>query len=353
MIFLIFSLLFIYALFFKQSKIVAISSFIFAWILSINTSLGDYATYEKYYLYNYSDFRDIGYYFLSSFFQTIGLNFLQFKMVVLAAGFTILCRFVIKYSVNCAFVSLIYLLFYSFYDIEQFRNFIAFCLVVQGLDFLLQNPLKIQSKIIYLCFVVLGGSLHVTVLFFMAFALIDESIFLSIKNLILKMILPLILIFYIVLSNMDNVFTRIEMYGTHISAFSESILILMYALSIIYVWSYDWKKTIIPYEHNIITYTCNKNHFILIANFVFLLTLPLAVQNLNYLRLFKYMSLLNLIFISNKNIYPSKTCTVALQDAILFIYGGCILGMYYFMHPSFLPKVIQPILFDNLILKGW
>ncbi len=333
----------------KSSRILTAVILFFVWILSWNNSLGDFDAYELYYNSDLTDFRDIGYYVLTNYLFRFGLSFLQTKLVIMAFSLCILYRFIVKYSVWHTLVASLYLLTFCFYDIEQYRNFFAFSLVLLGLIFLFDNKYKAYSKIIFAICVLVGFTIHASVIVFLMFLIIDKNTFKSLKNFVLRLFLPSLIAVYFMSKSISMVSERVEYYENAISQFSKIMVVAMYVLNAIYIYTNSRKKP--SFSNTFIEgFVNDENSTMPVANVLFFITLPFVFQSLNYLRLFKYLCVINVVYLSNL-LFDTDCLRISHRKvAVLSIYAFFVLGIFYFMHPSFFDKVLQPLLFNNMLL---
>lgn len=348
LLFIFFALLFL-GLVFKRNNVVTVLIFVFVWLFSWNDQIADFVAYRDFFLYDDAEFRDYGYYVLNEIFRWMGVDFLQFKLILMAFALGVTCFFILQHSYYPSFIASMYLGFSCYFDIAQYRNFVAFSFVLLGVHFLLQGQ-SIRDKMFFVLFVFLGASVHASVLFFLVFVLIDKTNFESLQNFLKKICLPLLCILFMFFSYSGGIIYRVEYYKAQISVLSIVMLVVMYVVNVLYVWVYD-RRVPIMFCGKISLLSCNVNRFILWANILFLSTFPMAAQNLNNLRLFKYMSLLNIIFISNRNARSEENVFSLIQDFFIILYCACILGMYYFMHPSFKDMVMEPLFLKNILFE--
>lgn len=349
---IIFFILFILGLIFKANKLVSGSIIFFIWIMSWTNQIADYSNYENHYLAASADYRDYGYYFLSVFFKNLGFDYFSFKLFFMGLGLIVLYKFLTTFSYNHSFVAALYMGFYCFFDIVQYRNFIAFTFVLLGLLILLKRRNDPFSKLMFILFLLLGSQIHASVLLFFIFLFADKSIFSTLNDFLLKFFFPVFLACMVSFFYLGNVSSRVDVYSSAISFVTKFVLALMYLMNIFFVLIYDKKEqnVMLP-NSDVMYYSYNPNRFILLSNILFLVSLPLCFQNTLYLRLFKYMSLLNIVFISNKLVNVKSDLFITLQNIGLFVYALGILIMFYFMHASFEKFVLEPILFNNLLLN--
>lgn len=128
----------------RKSRLVAFGILIVLWILfSLNTYNADYANYEFLY-HNYQvqyagSAQTVGYQFLVMLSNSMGLSFLQFRCVIGAFCLGLIYAFVSRYTKHVAFVLALYLLLPFLYDIVQYRQFLANCIAIYCLRFIIED----------------------------------------------------------------------------------------------------------------------------------------------------------------------------------------------------------------------
>ncbi len=335
----------------RRSKLLTSLLLAFAWVLTWNTTTADHANYES--IYRSLDFRDYGYSLLCNIFNILNVDFLTFKLIISAIIYVIIYKFINKYAYYNCLVAALYLLFLSQLDIVQFRNFIAFGIYLLAIPYLLKETSV--SKMIYCGIVLLATTVHASMLFYLCFVFVNKKVLTSAKNIILGSIASLFL-FAITFFIGFDLEDRIDQYSQATSSLTKYVMVGMFVLNLIYIYIY--KRRIRNYDQSVAleklsdtqyAYTVNPADIVLFMNIAIFLILPLALNSLNYIRLFRFLSLFNFIYVLN--IYRLKPY---IYDWILvIIYGATFLVLVFFMHMmSFTYGIMEPIFYENLLLSS-
>lgn len=112
---------------------------------------------------------DFGYYLLEVFCASKGMDFFTFKKILTFFGLVLFFIGVKKLSFNPCYVFAVYLSYQIVMDTIQFRNFMGFCVFMFALPFLLKDNRK--SHIIYAVLIIIAGSFHVVMYWYLIFLL--------------------------------------------------------------------------------------------------------------------------------------------------------------------------------------
>lgn len=342
--FIIFSLL---GLFFPKSRWVSVMIFVFVWILMWNESMLDMINYMR--SYENENAGDFGYKMLTTISKKIGANFIQFKLSLTFCGLAFYLWFILKFAYYKGLVSSIYLVAYSILDVEQFRNFVSFSVLLLFIPQLFNRRPKNIIK--YCLGVVLASLIHMSSLFYSLNAIISKNSLKSSKN--KWILLTVVMLVFIALSQAEVLY-RIERHadfsGDGTSNFTRVLLVAMFSFNMFYI--YVNSKNIISKRLNKNQYliAADKDNTILYMNAVLFFLLPFIFQSLNFARLYRYMGIINCIYVSNRFV-AYKGFNLVFRFLILFIYMATYAVLAWVMHQTSLPISIYNVFNYNLLIK--
>ena len=347
---LLFIVLSILGLIFKRSKFLTSIILFFIWILAWNESLPDFYNYQVSYL-NHT-FSDLGYGLLCSIFDNLGYNYLEFKLIIYALALYSLYNFIIKYSYCCSLIASLYLINFSILDIEQCRNFFAFSLFLNALPFFIDWDI-FSSIIKYFIITLLAAYIHVSILFYISFLLINKNSLSNIKCVIIGSIICFIILY--VASGL--LVERTTLYMQETSSLTKQLVVLTFLINLGLIYLYDkriinhlaLRSVSVSSSQKPLLYISNGSQMVLFINITLIFLLPLVFNSLSFLRLYRYIGIVNIIFISNIILIKHK-----LFDGIkLYIYAFTYLCIIYAMHStSLVTKVVPLIFYDNILLNS-
>lgn len=331
----------------QRSKILTILIYLFTWTLMWTRYTADFSNYAHIYMKN--DFRDGGFAFLCGIGNALGLEFFEFYLALGAIAYFSYCLFTIRYCRKDALVAGLYLLFISWFDIVQFRNFVAFSIVLFAIPLLFKT--KRLNILIYSTVVVLASFLHITVIFYLVFAFMNRETF-RFEN-FKRYIIPFIFMIVFFYLGMSIFLERAEFladnYSAGVSAKTKFFIVLTMLASIAYIWWWNRKPARMDLTERQMELSENPKMNILFFNLSTLILMPIAFQSMTIFRLYKYLAVLNFGFVSNK-FAKSKDMRIVPETLILVLYGASYLGLFIFFHlKQFLPNVVRPILYHNEI----
>lgn len=162
-------------LFRRQSKPIAFCILVVLWVIfSLNTYNDDYIGYEFLFNNNLVTYegsgQTVGFQALISAAKFFGLDFMQFRCVVGFICLFLMYSFISRYTKSIAFVLGLYILLPFLYDVVQFRFFLASCIAVYSLKFLIDNE---KHGILYFIIGVgIASLIHTAAILFLAFLLV-------------------------------------------------------------------------------------------------------------------------------------------------------------------------------------
>lgn len=313
-----------------------------AWILMANKHVADYDSYRLIFE-DTSDFRDWGFGALCLLFNKMGYTVLDLKMVTTAISYIILIWLCNKYIYYKAFAAALYLLFFNQLDVVQFRNFIAISFFLLGLGFLIQD--KKYSKVKYLICIIIGSLFHSMVIFYTILLVFNKRLFKSPSKL-LSISIPFVLAMSIILlSSPSQLTARIDTYSAGSSLLTKIVVCIIYIINIVSLKYMAVNKNVLRVGDRQTALLQNDTNAIMYLNYGLLFILPLAVNNLIYMRLFRFVGLVNCFYFLN-TIYYKKHKT--LYFLLIIIYATIYLIIVYFMHSdAFFDGIMNPLYNQN------
>lgn len=345
-IFIILGCLTLLCLIFQKSKFLTLITFIFLWTLSWTKSQTDFNNYEIMYLQG--EASDVGYYFLTYIFYNLGFDYYEFRLFFLGIGWSIYAWFIIKYSKKCAFTTIIYLWTVALFDMEQNRNFVAFSICLIGLTFILKNR-SLKNQLRFATTILIASSFHITCAYFLIFLFLDKEIISKLsftKIAIIIIVIASVLIYFF----SKQISDKVENYNTGVSTLSKILITLLLLCNYLFIRFVRNRKISLK---NIIQLTTSQYNLairdkekIYLYNAGIFLLLPAAFMALSSLRIYRYMEILNLCYITDR--LTSRSLTHRLFfNIITIIYSGSFLLVSYYMHlNSFLIVILAPF-YDN------
>jgi hypothetical protein len=310
--------------------------------LAWTTTLPDYNNYL--YGYEHETFTDVGYQFVSSLFLNVGIEYFDFKMTFIGLGVAILAWFVIKFAKRCSLVASLYLCTTSIYDIVQYRNFVAFSICLIGFYVLVVYKNKI-SRIVFGAISLLAASVHVTTLFYAIFFMADKRFIQKISKVWLIIIVAIIAIVgnYYFAGVLESKFER---YDVGVSMLTRTLLVSLFIGNLFFILYVNKRKNSAKLSIAQSQYVDTTINFVVLANTFLLVLLPAAFLSLNALRIFRYMAIINFVFVSNK--FSNRNLGIVGNTVVTLVYSIVYFEVAYLMHSSSFNIIIDTIFNDNL-----
>lgn len=341
-----------------RKKLIFVALWIAAWILfGFNTSNGDYANYENAYN-NFAigindNYFEKGFALIIQLFVWLKFSYPAFLIVISAITLFIFTKSLNYLTNNRALTFLCFIIYPFAFDIVQYRNFLAFSIVLYGLHFLLKEKVAKEDIICYILAVLIASSIHSSMLIYMAFlfvligkikqvAILFLTLFICVFIVIVKGLIP-----YNILTALGlDKFIRYDIDGSY-STFIQYFCVYAFwmALSLFKYYKVDrTKKLLTVNEQTTVATKTLKLLFICIFFLPFILmngTSARFIRN-TYVIFYSFLLTRNGKKTNKKNLWYF-IIFVALLLTILFIfYEQLMSGLYYEI-------VLKPIFKYNLL----
>ena len=360
----------------NQVWVILTLAFIFLIFSGAGPFYSFHADYHNYYRNYYNviergllDNNQIGYSLIMIIANFLGLSFTTFRLLVIAVCIGILYKFVIKrYDVNVNYVLGLYMMYAIIIDSEQFRNWIAFTVLLAGLPYLESSVLR--NKIKFCVFWFISITFHYSFVFYFPLLLVSGKD----KNKILTRLawVSIILTGVIILNGneipIQDIFLNyadnrvIEAYLTTQTNLGYLIPMILHFSSI--VLSY-WSRKIVmkkyeflpasmsPSNERYTEYLMKKDELKLVnivywTNIAMLVVLPMYIINVQFYRLMRGLLLATYIVCS-------KASSKLIRRTHLLVFNSMVVGsvfvwlfldLIYRIDPG---RLLLPFFLENIL----
>lgn len=353
----------------KRSTLLSLLLVITLWILfGFNTGNADYATYER--MFNGSlKPPDMGFEFLLGFFNLIGFTYQQFLIIISLICYAIIFISIKRYTENLSYVMALYFIYPFMFDVVQIRNFIAFTILLYGLQYLFTNNRIDIFK--YIFFVLAASSIHFGFLFYLVLILVKffsswEKEFIIISTFVILTILLVYSGFLTVL--MNNLFNSPKVTGwfeirTHLGflvPISVQIIVFLFVYVSYRKYKDNIKDQITNKDSQTFVIPNKKQKFItpssqiiffetiIKINIIMFLAFPFYAYVTYFFRLYRNILIMNYIMIANSIQYFFKDKYERFFYGLSFILLVFMLLMYELGPESY--YTVFKAIFENNIL---
>lgn len=346
-------LLFVLGSVFPRSKVIGLFIIVFVWILNFNISNPDYIPLQN--TYEAESYGEIGYRFLCKIFNSRGVNYFFFKIGIAAFSLLLLYRFISIYAKYPAYIAALYMIICPL-DVVQNRNFFAFMILINAIPYL--GRFSIQNLIKYYFFLLLACSIHASLVFFFFLPFLQKDVlsyFLKSKGTIFVLSIIMIPILYYCLSNLidADVQSRSQAYFENPTSLVTKVGVLMLCtFNYLFVKRYQrYAYTNRTYQNKVIEKTSyivyNPCQFVIALNMLFLLLSPMIMINITFLRLLRFVILINIIYMLNirSYVHQGSFLSVSLYSLISLLIGLIL------HRDTFITDVFLPFFNENLLLR--
>jgi len=326
----------------------------FLWIIfSFNTSNVDFLTYKA--IYEVLPFLpssenlglEPGIALIMRLFSKTNLSFDIFFMAMGTISIILLNEIIKKYSINKTVSILLYFFFPFFLDITQFRNTLAYFIILLGLPFL------IKRKILpYIVLVLFASFFHISALFYLLFLFCFVK---NIRNLqwgLLIVSLAAIILRPIIIKLVSFLPMGYK-YSIYLNGTSFIVVSMVYIMLVInYFVSIRVSQGNMELNDKFNFMNNNQMDFtelVPILNLIIICSIPLIALDIDFFRIVRNCFLLNYINLSN-SIYKGKLMKstvgyVLITFVILFVFS------YFFLYMNQTDSVVLKILQNNSLFN--
>lgn len=309
----------------KKSKFISILIFILVIVLfGWNCDNPDNENYIiKYDLNNDSvcPGAEIGFHLICYIANCFHLSFQQFRIVLGLFCYILFFRTIHCYSKYPGLVSSVYLLFFFFIDVTQIRNFLSFTIVLFAFTRYIREDSGVKDILLYSLFILIATTIHLSSIFFILFIFA------------LRRIRPGFILILVLIGGIIDIviYGFIEDYFGKILTYNDNKInpLAVLFFSMIQLLNYYVIKKICKYNTEVISQNSyieknDRSNVILRCNMLLICLIPFYFTGAIYTRLFRFMAIINIIFLSNKLSYRNGTqhvmilITYALFFHILF-----------------------------------
>lgn len=325
----------------KRSKVLTFLILLFAWVLiGWNYDNSDYAAYQNFYIHN-SDFIGLmepGYLLLCGLFDSLGFDYVSFRIITSGFVICIYLYIILKYACYNCCVAACYLAFLLILDVTQIRNFIAFSFVFLGLTILIYGHNNVRLK--YILFVILASLIHVSSIFYLLFVNIRRRKY-SIYWFIVLFIIELLVVKGLPAMLGEYISDKFQDYSHETSLFTISVASLIQLFNVYYIYIVG-KSTVACLSDS------ERANTFYNMNLLLLFMIPFYLDTLTYMRIFRNISILNFIYITNALSVQKRN--IFLKTIIFLMYASYFLLLVRFMHNF--ENVFTPVFEYNNFLSS-
>lgn len=331
----------------QRSKILTILIYLFAWTLMWTTHTADYNAYWGIYNSGF-EFRDGGFKILCMAGHWLGLSFFEFFMSLGFITIGIYCWFTIRYARKNSLVAALWLLALSLLDLVQFRNFMGFAIVLCFIPCLF-NPSR-NKIILYCAGVLVAGTIHLTMIFYLVFVFMNKEWF-SAKNL-RKIIVPLVLLAVALVIGgsyyIDRAETMMTLYNRKTSDLTKWLILGLFVGNAAFVYFWSRRKVELNLDDNQMSIALSPGKVVVLFNIILIILYPISFQTLSIMRLYKYVAIINFVYIANHMASVTNWRLVP-QTFVIGLYGLSYFILFLFINGMFYIKgVTKPIITTNI-----
>lgn len=327
----------------------------------------DYSIYEN--MYNLNNFtKDIGFGVLINISNTIGLNFLVFKLIISLFGLSLIYHSLGKLKISKYYFSILYLIYPFFFDVVQIRNFLTMAIVVFAISLQIKN--KSRKTITFIFLILIAASIQKIALAYLPIILVSNrhknKLSYLITGILITSSMALVLsgnasnVVSQVINYVSNYFVGLENYVEVNTELGWIISIFQQVMNVFLVFSSKKifislnKNTLENVEETLINKQYKFIQLILNINILMLLYVPLFTIDENFTRIIRNIMVINLFVYSlciEKIMSFYREQGHFLVKYLIYTGGIYIYQIYLFflLNRSYWDTIVMPIIKDNWI----
>jgi len=341
----------------KKSRLIFYLLLAWIWILfAFNTMNGDYDAYSYNYNYLLQDYGfnsfGLGYTLFQKLATYFNLDYQGFLLLFSFVGLVLIAVSINNYTEKGAIVLSLYIIYPFFWDVTQIRNFFSMAIIIYFSKYILSQN---KNYMKYIIGVIIAAQFHISALFYLLFILIK---FFNLKR--ITMISTFITILLLAFSNASigriilkllSSEGKMKYFLSSTTILTKVAIIVLFSLNILVSYIiYKKMNSAICEERNVIRIDYSA---LLKINIILIIMLPFVLLNLDFIRLFRNISILNYIAfvncISIKKLERIKFDNFILINLELLILLLCFLWLTIYVTNG--GSVINSVFNNNLLFK--
>jgi hypothetical protein len=197
----------------------------------------------------------------------------------------------------------------------------------------------------YLIVSLVSASIHVTTIFFSIFVIADRRLSKHISKGWLIFIIAVIFLIgnYYFAAELDS---KLERYDYGVSLLTRTLLVVLFIGNLFFIRLVNNQSMPSNLTTAQFQYIDRNVNLVVIANTLLLILLPAAFMNLNALRIFRYLAIVNFVFVTNK--FGNSSANIWGHTFVAIMYAMAYAYISYLMHSTSFKIIIDTIFNDNL-----
>jgi hypothetical protein len=287
-----------------------------------------------------------GYQYLALLGWSTGLNYVVFHALLTAAALLLMAKAISEQTDYPGAVWFAYLCFPFFWDVTQVRNFYAMAIIVYGMKYLLVPRSASTAK--YVVAILCASLFHITSLFYLLFLLAklkSRAAFGAVVG--LAAFAYTVLLSQLVASPMFAFLAeKIDVYTTTTTSLvTKAAVLAIYGLSMALLWWSARRIAAAPAGLPLPNLRMDPV-IVLKINIVAVLSILLALDNLDFIRLYRNIFVINAILMVNSLVIPTARRRAVGALALILYFIGVFAGFVYLTSTS---NIIETALINNMI----
>jgi hypothetical protein len=144
----------------------------------------------------------------------------------------------------------------------------------------------------------------------------------------------------------DVLESKFERYDVGVSVLTRSLLIMLFIGNLFFIRYVSKRPNSLQLTALQSQYVDTNVNFVVLANTFLMILIPAAFLSLNAMRIFRYMAIINFVFISNK--FSNRTSGVVGNTMVSIMYASIYAFICYVMHIEEFQHIIEAITKGNL-----
>lgn len=319
-------------------------------LLSANYDNADRISYEHNYLEIQSGYYDInfepGYQALAFLFSKIGFSFELFNFIIFTFGFSLIYITILQYSKRPNIILIMYASYPLFWDYIQVRNFLSSAILIYGIRFIID--INKENKKNFIISIIVASLFHVSAIIYLSFLITWQKNKLSFFLLLAFLLVSITTIPYLtIVVDHIGLSARLNHYiTTETSLLTKISVTMLFILTIFLIQISTKNSTLIKSSSN--CHIAINMFFVRRIFWISIIFLPLALNNLDFLRLHRNLFVLTSIILVSGICLHKQILTRSLFVISIVIYT--LTSFYGFVYLVSESDIINNIYTKNYII---
>lgn len=335
----------------KKNTFRFILMFLALWvIIGFNTKIADIDNYLLFYSFAQRGIRypgiEIGYYFFMRICASLGCDYYVFFEIYSFLAILLITKSIFDYTDKTFLSIVLFIYFPYFFLVVAVRNLMGGAISLFAIRFLMNNKSKRKSRMLYIIFILIAASFHVSSLLYLLFLFVDAG-----EKRIRRLTITFLIFGALVVTVGQPALNLIYRFIPKLSIYLGNGLSGTRPITKVFLFFYFGLKLLL--SEALYGYDQPNKKVLWGINLLTCVVLPFSIFSMNFMRLEYYMVPIFLIFGINAKLSSSRQSdATSFRITKLLFYSFYIVSGYVLLYIFSFDSVVMQVLQNNSLFGG-